>query len=601
MTSRLNQPTIIHLRRKLRSRRYGVVFLGLTTVGLTLFAGSPAALSATSSPTPSSNVLLSDSFESGTVAFWTKATNTIAQNNVVDRGLYSALATSTSTKGPAFLSKTLAASAFDITATSRLDVVSQSSSFSLLRLRAADDKGIVSLFRRTNGQLAAYNEVTGTTTVSKTVMPTNSWHSVTVQLQIGPNGGTLQVWLDNASVDDLATTSRFGTTGIGRVLLGDPGSGRTFSVAYDNAVAWSPDASTPTPTLTPTTTTTAATPVTTTTTTTTPGPITTTTPLLPAASGGNVYVVSPTGSNAGTGSVDNPWRTVSKALSSAAPGDAVYLRGGIYLERVNPVLQAGTATAPISVSEYPGERPVLQGVLWLHSPSYWRIHGINVTWDSATGLPNEQMVKLIGGVGWTYSNAEIWGARSYAALLVTADSAGILANWTVSGNCIHDTYPTNNTNQDHLIYANTGLGAGAGRITGNLLFNVTNGEGIKLGGSDVHVGAAVNVTADHNTIYNAIQPVLIAWDSDGNTLDHNILMKASGNYGGIRGYQLVSSSNQASNNIGYSLAKMFLNDPGYAAVADSGGNILPVDPQFDSTASCAGFNAANPAASGYGA
>ena len=70
------------------------------------------------------------------------------------------------------------------------------------------------------------------------------------------------------------------------------------------------------------------------------------------------------------------------------------------------------------------------------------------------------MIKFVDGVGWTFRNAEVWGAHSFAAMLISGGTAGEPANWTVSRNCVHDTYKTNDTNQDQLIYANTGLSAG---------------------------------------------------------------------------------------------------------------------------------------------
>ena len=50
------------------------------------------------------------------------------------------------------------------------------------------------------------------------------------------------------------------------------------------------------------------------------------------------------------------------------------------------------------VSNFPGERPVLRGQLWIGDPSYWTIRGINVTW--AAGNPDEPLVRIYGGTGW---------------------------------------------------------------------------------------------------------------------------------------------------------------------------------------------------------
>jgi len=316
--------------------------------------------------------------------------------------------------------------------------------------------------------------------------------------------------------------------------------------------------------------------------------------------------VSPTGNDANAGTLAAPWRTIAASLPKLAPGDSLYARGGTYVENVKGItLRSGTATSRITFAAYPGERPVIQGLLWLARPSYWTIDGINVTWNSANGS-TDHMVKLGNGFGWRFTNAEVWGARSFAGILVWGDTAGEPSGWSVDHDCIHDTYPSNGTNQDHLIYASTGTRSGSGTIERNLLFNATNGEGIKLAGSDPTSGGATNVTSRYNTIYNTSMSILVGWQSNHNRIDHNILAKSLNNNGLIRSYEipLGYTDNVATNNVGFaaaSAAGMFQVYPtgSYAQVVDGGGNLYPVDPAFDSTSSCAGFHP-GPSAGGYG-
>src|SRR4051794_19955776 len=135
-----------------------------------------------------------------------------------------------------------------------------------------------------------------------------------------------------------------------------------------------------------------------------------------AGAASSTYYVSPSGSDSGPGSISAPWRTVAKGLTSLRAGDTLYIRGGTYVENIqSPTISTGTATARIVVANYPGERPVIQGLLWLQRPSYWTLDGINVTWNSANPS-TDHMVKMINGVGWTVKNSEIWGAHSYAGL-----------------------------------------------------------------------------------------------------------------------------------------------------------------------------------------
>jgi hypothetical protein len=318
-----------------------------------------------------------------------------------------------------------------------------------------------------------------------------------------------------------------------------------------------------------------------------------------AAVAGTTRVVAPWGADANAGTADAPYRTLGYALTRLAPGDTLLVRGGTYAEQVrNPSIAPATALAPTTVAAWPGERPVVEGLLWLKGASYWTIRGINVTWSTANA-PTEHMVKMTNGVGWSLLDGEIWGAHSYAGVLVASTVAGEPSGWRIAGNCIHDTYGTNLTNQDHLIYANTGLTAGPGVIERNLLFNALNGNGIKLAGAAVDSGGAANVIVRSNTIWNTAQSVLVGWQSTGNVLTGNLLGKTGSTYGNVRGYQLTGVGNVAVGNVAGLSRMAILNDAGYLGVAD-GGNTFPVDPAFDDVTSCGGFHPSDPVAAAVG-
>src|SRR5689334_15239041 len=74
------------------------------------------------------------------------------------------------------------------------------------------------------------------------------------------------------------------------------------------------------------------------------------------------YYVSVNGSPSGNGSIGSPW-DLATALgynSSLHPGDTLWLRGGTYAGTFSSHLN-GTATRPIVVRQYPGERAILDG------------------------------------------------------------------------------------------------------------------------------------------------------------------------------------------------------------------------------------------------
>ena len=73
------------------------------------------------------------------------------------------------------------------------------------------------------------------------------------------------------------------------------------------------------------------------------------------------YYVSPNGNDNNSGTLNNPWQTLEYALGKLSPGDILNLREGIYYESgINSNIK-GTASAPITIQSYPGERAVIDG------------------------------------------------------------------------------------------------------------------------------------------------------------------------------------------------------------------------------------------------
>lgn len=77
----------------------------------------------------------------------------------------------------------------------------------------------------------------------------------------------------------------------------------------------------------------------------------------------NAYYVSPSGSDSNAGTEVAPWKTLGYALTKLNAGDTLYLRGGTYFESERTTSRSGTASAPIVIQSYPGERAVIDGSL----------------------------------------------------------------------------------------------------------------------------------------------------------------------------------------------------------------------------------------------
>ncbi len=123
---------------------------------------------------------------------------------------------------------------------------------------------------------------------------------------------------------------------------------------------------------------------------------------------GGIYFVSTTGSDSAAGSFTAPWKTMTKLRSTVKAGDTVYLRAGTWntLDNDRSTLLvngvSGTASAPITVSGYPGETAVISAGThdWAIADTY-----ANSNW-------------------WTFSNITIADAGDIGVYWSPTDTAG---------------------------------------------------------------------------------------------------------------------------------------------------------------------------------
>jgi hypothetical protein len=109
-------------------------------------------------------------------------------------------------------------------------------------------------------------------------------------------------------------------------------------------------------------------------------------------------VVATTGNDTAPGTVDRPLKTIQKAVDLAQPGDVIAIRGGTYAPTTNiKIMKSGTASSPITMTNYSGERVVIDGEQLPYTPaavggsipradrgaihqeaSHWRISGLEI-------------------------------------------------------------------------------------------------------------------------------------------------------------------------------------------------------------------------------
>jgi hypothetical protein len=235
----------------------------------------------------------------------------------------------------------------------------------------------------------------------------------------------------------------------------------------------------------------------------------------------------------------------------------------------------------------------------LTDPDHWILDGLTVEWNPDLADSNDHMVKVTGGVGWRITNTELRNARSFAALLVAEGEDGPPTDWSIDNNCIHDTIPSNDRNQDHLIYVNTGTGSTEGIIERNVMWGATNGSGIKLGGDARDSGGAVGVTARFNTIASTAQSFVVSWRASDNTIESNLMAIVPGGRSHIRAFELEGTGNLAQSNLA-DVRPLVWADDGYQTVEVGPGNQVGVDPQFTRPQTCDGWIAAGEIGTEYG-
>jgi hypothetical protein len=251
----------------------------------------------------------------------------------------------------------------------------------------------------------------------------------------------------------------------------------------------------------------------------------------------------------------------------------LYMRGGDYTENVKPNLTAGRADARITMKTYPNERPVIHGLFIVSSPTYWVFDGLNVVWSGIGATSGDHMTKFTGGSNWELKNCEIWGAHSFAGMSIT----GFTSNWSIHECIFHDTYKSNSTNQDHLIYAND---ASYGLIEHNLFLNSENGRGVKLGPPSGGGAGPNHITIRYNTFFNNTGPanIQVSGGTSDNLFEKNILVKPAPGMPAIT----VNSGYFGKNSIARGNLVWQASGVYESGIVDGGGNINnTVDPQIN--------------------
>lgn len=140
---------------------------------------------------------------------------------------------------------------------------------------------------------------------------------------------------------------------------------------------------------------------------------------------GTVYYVSPQGDDQNPGTLAAPFRTIQYATDLVEPGDTVYVRGGVYPEKVS-IRKDGTAAAQIRFLAYQDERPIIDGAYTI--PPIPTDGWINCGDEEADSCYHYGPLVVIQGSYLTFAGFDIYRSAGRGLLIRDATHIAIQDN-----------------------------------------------------------------------------------------------------------------------------------------------------------------------------
>jgi hypothetical protein len=221
-------------------------------------------------------------------------------------------------------------------------------------------------------------------------------------------------------------------------------------------------------------------------------------------SGGRVFYVAVSGSDANPGSLTSPWRTIHKAANTLVAGDTVYIRKGTYRERVVPKNSGTDAGHPIRYAAYPGETATIdgtglkvpddEGLFQVEGKKYLVVSGLHIDNAGYAGIyvhnsrqitveKNRTLKTVSSGIGvWNSSDIAVDGnevAKACSGGMQESISISDVQRFEVRNNHVHH---VDNSEKEGICVKD---GSSAGKVYGNLVHDITD-VGIYADAEKVH-------------------------------------------------------------------------------------------------------------------
>ncbi len=254
------------------------------------------------------------------------------------------------------------------------------------------------------------------------------------------------------------------------------------------------------------------------------------------------YYVATWGDDANPGTFDSPWRSIQKAANTLQPGDTVFVRDGVYNEKL-VINVSGSDGGYIIFSAYPGESPIIDGtgvsgehMVYMEDKDFIEFRGFQIrNNEGGSGIfinhsgdhiivKDNQIYQMRGphGMGITvYAH----GDDSVTNLLIEnnevhdcepATSEAIVVNgnvfdFQIIGNTVHD---VDNIGIDAIGGEVAGRVAKRGLIRGNTVYRARSSYG---GGyaAGIYIDGAQQVVVERNVVYECDMGIEVGCENAG--------------------------------------------------------------------------------------
>lgn len=231
------------------------------------------------------------------------------------------------------------------------------------------------------------------------------------------------------------------------------------------------------------------------------------------------------------GDIAHPFRHAQATLdrSDFGPGDHLILRAGTFSDvnaRYDSMLsledgKGGTASDPIVIMAYPGERVLLKaasaqrGIHAWNSPGGVTVAGLEIDMQGTEGTPFGFPPGAAGDFGNTMQNVRAVNNEMYGMVANSGGSAAMEGrgkHFKFLGNRLHD---NGGSKLYHAIYFdnNDGTGTDDIEIGWNVIARQTGGRGVQIYNSGT--SGITNVSVHHNLIHDIALDGILFGDSTG--------------------------------------------------------------------------------------